>query len=819
MNFAELEKKYSLPSGLLSSVMKVESGGVSDPNSAVSPAGAIGAFQFMPGTAKDLGIDPRNLDQAADGAARYLSSNLKRFGSLDLALAAYNAGPGNVAKANGVPNFPETKAYITKVKAAMKIDPTKVQWETPEKEQVTNAIDPSQVQWEEPVEERSFGENIGRQVGLTARAGIKGVAAIPAMIGDAIFSFGGESGRSSRALDQTLDILGLPRPETGTERVAGNVAGALTGMGGMATAAKLANPVSETGRGIANVLSSNLGGQAASTTASSGLSSLAGEAGGGAGMQIAAGLAGGVAVPLASGAVGNLSRNVLAKSIRKSEQTPFAAEGERLANTTGIDLPLGPRTGSKFATNLENTARQYAPTADRAQAVDIKLANQAIFRVETIANQISKTKTDPQKLGSAIENTIKSAAKSLDNARDASAKIDYGDVRNIAGPGKVIRLNSFVDELNGIIDDYTNVAGSDASKIVSQARAAVSRLTGTIQKEVPDRVLKTPTGKPIKLFGTEKETGTIDNTIDEAMRTRRFYGKAARGEGNVFDDISPNLNRSLAGRLFRSVNQDFDNAAEASSGALSDALKKANGNFRKFSQSIEYLEKSALGKMVGDDVVDAAVSGNAISTTAGEAITQRLGNMHPSTRMESMKIISQWNPGLAKDIRSFFLGDALERGMAIGASAKGSSQVPISFSKFISALSSEKAGSQRILESYGFSKAEIADIRDVSAAMMRAGDKTGFNFSNTNVASENMEFIGSAAHAATTGMTWGWTAGLRALASGSVRLAAKRVGLNRIIASMESASGREALKTVVNPKASPAAIAAAFEVIESDQQQ
>jgi len=73
----------------------------------------------MPGTARELGVDPMDPVQAVDGAARYLRTQLDSFGSLDLALAAYNAGPGAVRRHGGIPPYAETRAYVTAVTAAV----------------------------------------------------------------------------------------------------------------------------------------------------------------------------------------------------------------------------------------------------------------------------------------------------------------------------------------------------------------------------------------------------------------------------------------------------------------------------------------------------------------------------------------------------------------------------------------------------------------------------------------------------------------------------------------------------------------------------
>jgi hypothetical protein len=115
---AEIEaasRKHGVPVSVIRGVIKQESGG----NPTIrSPAGAVGLMQLMPGTARELGVTDRtNPAQNIDGGTRYLKQQYQKFGSWELAFAAYNAGPGAVQKYNGIPPYEETQNYVRKVSA------------------------------------------------------------------------------------------------------------------------------------------------------------------------------------------------------------------------------------------------------------------------------------------------------------------------------------------------------------------------------------------------------------------------------------------------------------------------------------------------------------------------------------------------------------------------------------------------------------------------------------------------------------------------------------------------------------------------------
>ncbi|WP_313436021.1 lytic transglycosylase domain-containing protein [Novosphingobium sp.] len=114
---AELAAKYDISPTLLEAVVWQESRWN---EAALSPVGARGLAQLMPGTAAQMGVNPGDPMANLEGGARYLRIQLDTFGGdIEKALAAYNAGPGRVLKAGGIPRIRETQAYVASIMARL----------------------------------------------------------------------------------------------------------------------------------------------------------------------------------------------------------------------------------------------------------------------------------------------------------------------------------------------------------------------------------------------------------------------------------------------------------------------------------------------------------------------------------------------------------------------------------------------------------------------------------------------------------------------------------------------------------------------------
>jgi len=749
----------------LDAIHLIESSGASDARAdIVNPAsGARGSMQVRPATAiaPGFGVKPSKGTPEDDARAGrdYYSALEKRYGDSSKAAIAYDMGPGAYDKwqaAGGdTSKLPaETRKYLTRFReltGSADLYSDKAAGGAPWEQFGSSKLDagakpqasaPSAKQ--PPQTLAGFvGGNLAKGVAQTAgpiAEGAQKLADLPARAGNAVMDL--LSGRAFKptgatASQQAKDELGrradgmlpgriAPPPSAGPLPTTANrlpvgeqpLTEALTKTGAIGSSAEPRTTAQRYAAAGLQALPSALlpggGMKALGRVGAAVVSGIGGEAG-----RQVGGTPGQIAGSLLGGGLGGM-----AGAERGIPKPP--SEAARASQASGIPLTLGQETGSTALKFTENRLRELFPSAGTAHADELAQVTAGANRVNDLADQMSKGSTaDPEAIGLRLRSAYNGTVKKIDAMRDMQAKTDYDAVRQLAGDKPVIGYKNTMSALDRIIAEHENVPAADSRKIVSQARSIKDALTETRAGApgAPASPILGASGQPLRpaIPAAPTTTGTATHTINDAMKTRSAWGKAARRSGNIFSDIDPNANQVLAKRLFGAINRDFDDASTAAT-PIAKALKTANTNYKQASDSITFVEKSALGKLLGEDVADAAFSGQAASTKAPELIAKRYLNMQPSEARSVTAILQQHAPDVLNDARSFVLRNGLE-----AAKNDVPGAPPISFAKF----RKEMDRVQPKLEELGFSKKEITDIKDVTDTMARAGDKTGSNPSKT----------------------------------------------------------------------------------------
>lgn len=462
-----------------------------------------------------------------------------------------------------------------------------------------------------------------------------------------------------------------------------------------------------------------------------------------------------------------MPRNLMAKLSKKvfDEGSLMTKQGNLLSNLTGIDMTPAQVSGSKTLTFLENAARQSMFTADKVAKKDQKVIGQAVNRITKLAEKVAKSPRGRETVGAEIQDATKDAIKSATDLRRAVAQADYGAAETAAGGQKVMRKNNFVQELNDIISEYGGRSADDAKAVVKKAQV----------------LLDEAKGKPFK--------------VNDVVGDRSFYGKAAQGTGNIVKDVDKKLNRLIANRLHKALTRDMiDGERIPEIGAL---LRTANDNYAANSQSIKALQKTPLGRLVGEDLMDEAdiFGAGGFNTTSGEKVVKKIKSLDPSEIRTTVKILDNVNPETANQLRARVLLDALED--ARTPPAAGSTKEGMSFNKFLSNLNKSK------WKSFGYKPQEIKDINRTMRALERVGDRSGYNWSGTQVQAGVMDNLQALGELATGQMQKAAATGLQFL------------GLNRISNAMMTPEGRKALMTLSKPQLRRNELEKAITVIEN----
>lgn len=753
----------------LDAIHLIESSGASDKKAdIVNPAsGARGSMQVRPATAiaPGFGVKPSKGTPEDDARAGrdYYSALEKKYGDSSKAAVAYDMGPGAYDKwvkgGSDVAKLPaETRKYLTRFRdltgsADLYSDkaPGGAPWEqfgSSKPEAGTKPQTPPTPAQPPQTLTGFVGGNLAKGVAQTVgpiAEGAQKLTDLPARAGNAVMDL--LSGRAFAPIDRSRQQASGPVTAQASGPVSSNP-GQLgtppTGPRLPLTAERL--PVDEQAqqdalKKVGVITQAAEPRTTAQRYAAAGLQALPGAAlpGGAAkalpriGAAVGAGL-GGEAGAQVGGTTGRFVGSLLGGGVggmagaeRGIAKPP--SEAARASQASGIPLTLGQETGSTALKFTENRLRELFPSKGTAQADELAQVTAGANRVNELADQIhAGASADHEAIGNALRDTYKKTVTGIDAMRDAQAKTDYDAARKLAGDKPVISYKNTLDTLDKIISENKDVPAGDAVKIAKQAQRIRDALTVTgagTPARAPSRLVGS-SGQPLTagLPPVPGQTGAATHTIDSAMKTRSAWGKAARRSGNVFNDIDPNAQQVLAKRLFGAINKDFDAASTADT-PIAQALKTANQNYAKASQSIDFIKKSALGKLLGEDVVDAAFSGETASTKAPELIAKRYLNASPSEARSITTILLQHDPEMLQQTKAFVLKNGLD-----AAKSDVPGGAPISFAKF----RKEVDRVQPKLEEMGFTKKEIADMKDVTDTMVRAGDRTGANHSGTSAA-------------------------------------------------------------------------------------
>lgn len=351
-------------------------------NTKTSNAGAVGGMQIIPATFKrmaDKGWDIEDPIANARAGVRYVKALYERAdGDAELTAAGYYGGEGAQDKARkGVavsdprnPKAPDTLQYAKQVAGRLPKDKDALGDDFSKYPEVaaTTTVDakaPASKQEAALQSRRTKMEELARQIGLTVRAGVSGVAAVPAMVSDAatgvvnagLDAVAGDGNgfrfqKAGDALGNVMTAAGLPKPENATERVVQDVAAGMAGAGGFVGAGNaLAGAGGSVAQAVGKQLAAGPGLQVASAAAGTGAAGVTREEGGGAGAQLAAGLVGGLTPGLAPAITSASVRGAIRGGAAGQQRM---AENIKAFDASGTSPTLGQATGGRAARAAES---------------------------------------------------------------------------------------------------------------------------------------------------------------------------------------------------------------------------------------------------------------------------------------------------------------------------------------------------------------------------------------------------------------------------------------------------------------------------------
>ena len=390
----------------------------------------------------------------------------------------------------------------------------------------------------------------------------------------------------------------------------------------------------------------------------------------------------------------------------KANKGALAREGEEIAKRTGIDLTPAQVNADPSMTMAENMARQSIFSRSMVAEGDKKRVGQLVEHLDRTLNGISKSGASPEIAGAQVQNAAKNVIKKIEDTRSKVAGEDFGRVEKLVNGAPVIKAQSFDNTLAKLIDE--NSVAPEGS-----GQAAIAKALESLRSKV----------------STPGEGGQLtDLRVSDMLKTRRYLSQVSGGAATLAGATDKPMQKRAAAMLLKALDDDIEGSAGALGGEIGQALKKANGNYRAFSQQLESVEKSPLRTVLGEDLAGAVESGS-FNTVAPEKVMSKLSGMTPTELGVTRRLLEKDNPEAWATFKRGYLESAIEKAKEMPASAGVNTPVmrPTQFVKNV--------GDQKRLEAI-YSPQEVAEINAAVNAARRMGDSTGYNFSGTAPAQE-----------------------------------------------------------------------------------
>lgn len=414
--------------------------------------------------------------------------------------------------------------------------------------------------------------------------------------------------------------------------------------------------------------------------------------------------------------------------------------GNQLAQETGVDLTPAQRSESRALKFLEQRARESIFSTSRVAESDLVRANQFQNYVQNIAGDVNSAE-----FANNLQGNVTNFVRDLAAQRSKTGRQMYGEIDRLAGGSKVVQPRNLYDELSAIIKEAGSQEGGDIVSAAKQARQMLE---------------------------------TIDNqggySAQEALSRLQNYSPYSKG--TVFDDVSKGYDEVLKRRVYGALMKDMEETA-AQGGTLGDMVKQANAQWRAYSQKIDAIHQSALGKMVGEEFAADLLNFNKVPP---ERVMDQFMSLRPSQAQYVAKFMSENMPDQLPRLRGAILQDAIAAAREVSATGGTSLEMnPGGFLRALGLTGNKRGGEamQRLMHLFGGEGSESwGQMSRAIDVARRLADVSGKNFSGTSQANQFYELVRAfGGHL---------TSALKSMGSTTLEAA----GLRRIADSMDPAS-------------------------------